>query len=338
MRKTNSNNYKAIFENEINNNTEIWSEDKREHISITEDEEWRQCYDKTNKARKYFPPYWFVSDKGNLISVESGKALLLIPDTKGGKGYKSYHFVIKKGKSMRMKNIMIHNLVALVFSERSIIWGKAKQLLEKDGIFAFGIEESKVNGHHTKGRDNNCPEDIELISTKAHKLIRKHPKDFESEVEFMQDFARIAEEEEPGKISVFFTGEQFDRKTGKFLGKDGFTGIVSPNKISIPFKDSMKLNMNSIEEQNKLLVETVTRILLKRFGLDFFTEPSFLSLNNGEDIYRCQKKSDKIRLSKVTNPVDLVGKNYIACYINSQGFAECDLSDLTPTDELNAVL
>lgn len=69
--------FKEIFEKEVKSNMVITSRDKKEKIVIADNEEWRQCYKQNDENREELPKYWFLSDRGNLISVFSGKPYLI---------------------------------------------------------------------------------------------------------------------------------------------------------------------------------------------------------------------------------------------------------------------
>ena len=49
IRKKTSQEYKDIFDREITRNRTITTEDKKEKIVITDDEEWKQCYKQGDK-------------------------------------------------------------------------------------------------------------------------------------------------------------------------------------------------------------------------------------------------------------------------------------------------
>jgi hypothetical protein len=206
--------------------------------------------------------------------------------------------------------MMAHILVGLVFE--STKYGKSNSDINQKGIFAFGKEESKINGHHIGSRNDNSPDNIEFVSTNVHKLIHKHPNNLKSELEFIQDFSKIAQDEEPTKPSVLFPSEL----------------IYSPKNLKFTGRALKELNTLCLNAQKELLVREVVNILSFTFGVGFFIEPKYFSLNNGSDIYICKKTSDSISIKNSINPVELIDKHFIACYVNSKGYAECDLTDL----------
>lgn len=312
--------YEEIFTRELETNSEIRSEDGRFKVTISEDEIWCQCYNENDTARKDFPPYWFVSNKGNLISVVYGKAYLLVPNTTDDKSYKSYNFFVNRNNVITKKIIQIHNLVGIVFE--STAYGKAKKILKSKGIYSF----DEINGHHKSGDVRyNSKDDIEFVTIKVHKFIHKvirNPyKDVDSTSKLLQEFGNLVHDEVPDKISVLVTGERYDRKTGKPIENDKLGDIKET--YSLKFTNNALKDLGDI----KLLNDSIS-ILLMYKGLDFFEEARYLSFNNGDNIYRCEKKSDRLDIIKITNPVELIDRHFIVCYTNSENYTECDLSDL----------
>lgn len=227
--------YKDIFDMIVNGNEKITTSDKTEELVITDGERWKQCYKKGNKAREQFPKYWFVSDKGNLISVASGKAYLLKKDYSDNSGRYSYHFNVQVGETSITKNVEGHNLVRLVFGGLS--YGKADELLDKDGIFAYGVnnkEKDTLQGHHIGDKSDNSPENIELLSSNAHKILHKAPKvNTDSNIKYLVELGKMASNEEPNKVSVLLTSERIDRKTLKVIEDDRYNNLYAVDSIPL---------------------------------------------------------------------------------------------------------
>ena len=120
---------------------------------------------------------------------------------------------------------------------------------------------------------------------------------------------------------MLVTGERYDRKTGKPIENDKLGDIKET--YSLKFTNNALKDLGDI----KLLNDSIS-ILLMYKGLDFFEEARYLSFNNGDNIYRCEKKSDRLDIIKITNPVELIDRHFIVCYTNSENYTECDLSDL----------
>ena len=169
-----------------------------------------QCY-ADEPGRRDLPEYWFVTNKGNLISVYSGKPKWIKKDVReSGRG--KYVFTILKNGIIVRKSIEVHNLVALVFG--SNIYGKAKDLLKEKGVYSFGIrskEEIHNNGHHIDGdKENNSPDNIQILTTDVHQLIESMPCSSEPEdvhLAWSLKASNVLSDEEPDKITVCYGGE-----------------------------------------------------------------------------------------------------------------------------------
>lgn len=305
--------YKKIFDKEMNSGKRIFTLDNKEELIIEDNERWKQCYKPGVKAREQLPQYWFVSSSGNLISVYKGKACWLKKDECNGRY--SYHFNIDiDGETTICKNIEVHNLVGIVFG--SPTYGIAKDMLDKQGLFAFGIKNSdevKINGHHTLGKEDNSPESIEFVSTDIHKVIDKVPKksDTESEVNFLKEFGSMVSKEVPDKASVLLTGQ-----------KDGkeYSFIDTTNKLKLSGNAMQELLTLQNGAMSRWLIDKVTEMLLKDYGLDYFTEPKYLS--SGQSFYRCEKGDEGLYITEIEDISELADKNIIMCCINEDGQAE----------------
>lgn len=154
--------------------------------------------------------YWFVSSEGDVISVYKDKPLWLLKDCDNGRY--SYHFNIGKD-TINNKNIELHNLIGLVFG--SYRFGKAKELLDQFGIYAFGVLDNKkvaVNGHHIDcNKSNNRADNIEFLTSYAHNLLESAP-DFGSASEedinnYMDTVKKLVKRETPDKNTVIYSGD-----------------------------------------------------------------------------------------------------------------------------------
>lgn len=228
--------YADLFKAALEEDRPVYSTsnpDKR--LVIADGERFRQCWTDT-PTRKTFPKYWFISDRCNLISMESGEPKW-IEGYKKNKTGKCYKYIIYDGDTMQKKNIEAHNLVALVFE--SEVYGRASELLEQNGVFSFGTkskEKLSNTGHHVDScRSNNTPNNIQIITNAVHTLIDRIPNPNgtgEQEIEFMQELGELAAKEEPNKITVLFTGYTYDPKENNWY-KDGEKSIHAVNKITL---------------------------------------------------------------------------------------------------------
>lgn len=195
-----------------------------------------QCYADTPR-RYQLPKYWFVSDKTHLVSVESGEPVWL-KNNERSNGSIYYKFVItKEDGSMQIKNIEAHNLIGLVSGSET--YGRAGDLLDQEGVISFGVKKKGVlknNGHHMDGdHNNNDPDNIQFVTTDIHTLMDSAPApdaDEEKQFRFMEKLGKLASQEEPNKISVFFDGYEYDEAEEKYV-KGLKKSIHATNKIKL---------------------------------------------------------------------------------------------------------
>lgn len=316
--------YKNIFDREMNSGKKIYTQDKTEELIIDDNEKWKQCYKKGDKAREQLPKYWFISDQGNLISVAKGKAYWLKKDESNGRY--SYHFVIQTDEETSVKkNIELHNLVRIVFGGLS--YGMAEDMLQEQGIFAFGVKNSKevkLNGHHIGDKADNSPENIELVTTKAHTIIDKVPKDSDPEKmkKFLMEFGEMAQTEEPHKISVLLTGQRLDANTHEVIADDNVRVLYGTNKITLTEQAMKELVHMQTEGKNVWLVNRITEVLLQTYGLEYFTDPKYLCTKD-HSFFKCEKIDTELVITRTDDMLELAGKHFIMCYLNKDNYAEC---------------
>ena len=94
-------------------------------------------------------------------------------------------------------------------------FGQAKELLDKQGIYAFGVLDNKkiaVNGHHIDSdKSNNRPDNIEFLTSYAHNVLESAP-DFmgasDKEVEkYIDKVKKLVKRETPDKNTVIYSGD-----------------------------------------------------------------------------------------------------------------------------------
>lgn len=318
--------YKKIFDKEMNSGKKIYTQDKSEELIIEDNEKWKQCYKPGDRVREQLPQYWFISDRGNLISVVREKAYWLKKEDFNNSGRYSYHcnIYIDDETSVK-KNIELHNLVRIVFGGLS--YGVADELLQEQGLFAFGVknsEEIKLNGHHIGDKADNTPGNIELLSTNAHKIIDKVPKktDTETVQKFLAEFGAMAEQEEPSRFSILLTGQKIDTDTMEISEDNGFRALYGTDKIVLSKKAMLDLIALQNGFKSKWLVDRVTEVLCKTYGLDYFTEPKYLCTTE-YSFYKCEKVADELHITEINDIRELVNKHFIMCYLNKDRQAEC---------------
>lgn len=320
--------YREAFYEFMASGKEVRTQDNKEKLILTDNEKWKQCYKPTDKIRKLLPPFWFVSDQGNLISLQSGKAKWLKKDEENGRY--SYHFLIWEDEdTFRRKNIEAHNLVWLVFGGKS--FGRAEELLEEFGIDAFGVKndkEIKLNGHHKDKKENNSPDNIEVITTEAHKVIDKVPspekmKDSERVNSFLTDFSNMAAVENPNGITVLLTGQKLDKDTNEIIDDDGYRSLESVNSIKFSSEAMKQIQLLTTKAISRQIINLITEKLLEEYGLEYFQEPRYL-FTTDYTFYRCSANgTDTLDITEVTDIQELQNKSFIKCYINSNHNAEC---------------
>lgn len=273
-----------------NSGAEIRNETTGEIFEAEADEIFKQCWADTT-ARKYFPKYWFVSEKENVLSLKDDKIVWLHKNRRKGSNKISYKFVLRKDEeTSQTKNIEAHNLVALVFD--SNVFGLAKKLIDEKGLEAFGANSSTepvVQGDHMNGDDtNNSPDNIQLVTDNAHKIVGNapaHNAPNSAHYKHMQKLAKLAEDENPNGITVALTGDVYDTKTGTW-SRTGEHAIFSTDSLKIssdclkkvPYVACIPLNEKSSDlytklmkipgEEEKLNAYVVDKY--KKFGLTAF--------------------------------------------------------------------
>lgn len=225
--------YAQMFQEYISEGKEILNRSKTESLLLEDGEIFVQCYADT-PARRLFPPYWFVSDTGNLVSMKTGKPVW-IKQNERESGSKFYMFGIKDeyGNHVQYKNVEVHNLVALVHG--SDVFGQAEALLKEDGLQAFGVKSKvapKAQGHHKDGdHSNNRPENIQILTSDMHTVLEKAPLPAASDkkvFDYLRELSDQLQIEAPNKPVIVFDGYTYNKKNGEYKkNSDSYARVMS---------------------------------------------------------------------------------------------------------------
>ncbi len=112
--------------------------DKGKELTLSDDEYFVPCFDPEIPVRRELPVEWFVSNFGNLVSIQKDGTVMWLPPKDKGKGDKD-----RKDQKWqhrvtgRLKSIPHYVLLALVFNKKAVV-GYAKKMLEDFGSYALG--------------------------------------------------------------------------------------------------------------------------------------------------------------------------------------------------------
>lgn len=222
------NDYKKIFENYLTEGLPIF-DSKGHQLQLQDDEEFRQCYDPSDPARRDFPKCWFVSNRGTLLSTH-GKKVIWVRPVIHEADRNAYHFWINN----KVKTVKAYNLAALVFGADR--FGEAADKINKKGIYSFGSAEKPDNimGHHILDIKScpdliNDPANVQFVTSKVHNLIHQSGKNEteHDDVQYMQNLSKVAREEAPNEAVFVKTGDEYDQQTSKKISSDGEKSIAT---------------------------------------------------------------------------------------------------------------
>ena len=317
MKNLTATDYQKLFDEtmelfRIQGITKLYTDDKEQSIDLTKSKEWKQAYQEGDAYRSSLPMYWFVSDQGDVISFgrTSNRAQVLKKDY--WEGYVRYH--------IDNKIVRVHNLVGIIYGSEQ--YGKAKEYLKEEGIYAFGNKgyKEKVNGHHIREQEDNTADNVEMVSTRVHTLLESEPgrREFYNDkdnIEFMQNLGHLCSEEEPYNISVFDPGMKVNKKTGevKDINYQKITTAVG-NK---PSRFDFILDQISKAMGESLLIESVIDALKQSYGQEFFKQGRILSVGD-ETFVRVTLKDDRLVYNTIWEE-DARDCPIISCGIDQEG-------------------
>lgn len=294
--------YHSIFDREINSGKTITTEDKSIVLEIEDDEVWRQAYSEDSLARKQLPPYWFVSSKGKLISVYKGKCYLIKPEDKCNNSRLSYHMGTTTSEfDTTTKNLNIQNLVGIVFGSEA--YGKAKDILNEKGIFAFAKSgDFGVHGHHKdKNKLNNSPDNIQFVTNNSHPVIEKKftkPDD-------VLNLMAMAAEQEPEKITLLFKGKDYSE-----------VKAIDKEKLKISEGVQFQMNCMSFLSSASIAVDSVVNDLVLKNGIEYFKEPRYLAYMSSV-FFKYQYINNMLEITQLSLiDSELCNKEIIGCYVD----------------------
>lgn len=316
--------FKEIFEKEVKINMLVTSKDKKEKIVVGKDEEWRQCYKQNDENREELPKYWFYSDRGNLISVLSGKPYLIKKISKNKKniGRDRYHYHVDINGVKKSKCIFCTRLTFLVFGTKA--YGKAEEEYNKYGIDA--LIEGFLNLHHIWEKSNNSPEFLQLLKVIVHRLITKAQRTKVNIENVLAEFCKIACEEEPYKISVLFPGHKVDKNTLEMINDNEIKYIDTlDSQDNIKFATEQALGkLKSI-----CIILSATDLLFENYGVDFFENTRYLVTRDKEYLfYKCEQVENELVITEVNKLSELANKDYILCCLNEDNKVECYIDNI----------
>ena len=133
----------------------------------TKDRKWSMAWSDESLVRSQLKKYWFVSTKGDVISVRGEKPKYMRKDTKNKRGYIKYHTTVNGKK----KSINGHALTAIVF--KSCVMPDAQQTLNEQGIYSLGKQNDQNQTHHEEtGNILDCDPKKQCITTGGdHRLL-----------------------------------------------------------------------------------------------------------------------------------------------------------------------
>lgn len=147
-------------------------------------------------SKKYGKNYYYISNRGHLISFKNpGKPRLIEPEkaVKDGKNRRDRYSVVNHND-----HHLIHRLVAEAFE-----------------VYAYGLATQSDHVHHTRRyrRDksivfNNNPQYLEYVTERVHRVLNilqerpRNKRTAQEELEIMQAIAYVAGIEEPNRITV----------------------------------------------------------------------------------------------------------------------------------------
>ena len=238
-----------------------------------------------HETLKMFKPYYFCNQKHGIISIKGKTPKKLKPFIRNG--YEQYCLRIID-KSKPQEYIEFTHITGILFDAE--MYGKAKAILEKDGIKAFGLrgKDNKLQAHHINGKNNNSADNIEFLTERAHSVLESVPDSKASEddkLKYMLKISDLAEREAPDKITII--PEPVDNNDAKKLIEEECTPEIQRG-----------LELELLEHSG---FTGALRFLVKEKGLDYFKQPKVVYFYGKFNLKCTLLNDDKMRLERVNS-------------------------------------
>lgn len=225
--------YKVIFSKEFKDNNTFYTRDGADKVKVLPGEKWYQCYDESSVSRSKLPKYLFILEHHDLLALNpSGKnGIHLIRKYDCG-GYWQYGISREDGKTL---TIYLHQLVVIIRGGK--FFGNAKQVLEEQGLEAFGNRPGKLQIHHIDGdKKNNHPSNLLVLSFEIHQLIQsKFPQNVvhsEKRARNIEEICKQLEKESITEPVLVVAGQKYEKTTCEYLGDNKFRDIETVEKMA----------------------------------------------------------------------------------------------------------
>ena len=192
--------------------------------------------DKTEKfERCKNKKYWFVSDKGTVVSFYKSEDPIFLQIKTNDDGY---NYVVTK-ENGRTKTYYVHRLQAEAYDVYA--YGKAKKRKSLNGLEV----------HHTEADKRNEPDSLQILEPKTHdKLFDKRTiPDFNADTsehfEYGQRVLKIVEENTPDQAVIVFPGTgmvngQETKDLTQVIYADDVPGVTELVNDALNFSQSLK--------------------------------------------------------------------------------------------------
>lgn len=196
----------------------------------------KQRADKTEKfERCKSKKYWFVSDKGTVVSFYKSEEPIFLHIETNKEGYK---YIVTK-ENGRTKTHYIHRLQAESYNVYA--YGKARKYKSLNGLEV----------HHTEADKRNEPGSEEILEPGTHDELfdkRKIPginAPASEHYEYMQRVAKVVEENTPDQAVIVFPGTgivngEETKDLTQVVYADDFPGVKEHVNQAVNFKTSLK--------------------------------------------------------------------------------------------------
>lgn len=325
--------YKEKFRRILEDTEVVYSADWEEKLIIDENEEWVQCYNADDEIRKNFPRYWFLSDRGHLLSVgysQNGiKLVKAVPNDKNSE-YRVYIYTYEdENGKIRQKKIKAHHLVKIIFG--GLAYGNAEKKLKEDGLQGFGIQEDSLNCHHiNNNRSDNRAENLELLTKKVHSVMNATPSQKKADKKnfsYMKRLSDVVADEEPNRITMYVDSINIIDALNKFYydASKGYKSIHALDEITLSQNAIKETETLRVKLADKMMIKAIADELLKQRGQEYFDDKAFFTDNNLFFKITYNQKLDTIDIEEITNVVELSNRHLVKCCIDNDRYQIVEL-------------